>query len=1350
MSPGWWRCPPTLPSGTSSFGSGYVVGPGLVLTARHLVCGDDGTLHQEVVIRTVTDGTLLRCQVAWAGRADLDAALLRCDGLMPLAEPVRWGQLVASDAADVQAAGFPRSMEQPGGLREVESLRGQVSPGTGVLGGRLYVDVTGARPRAGLWNGMCGAAVQCGSLLVGVVAWNVLAFDGGRLAAEPVTRLFDDPGFRALVGEDVAVEAAELAAPRLRIPAQGPADLLRAEFRTARFRSRTSELARLAAWCDGPGVGVRLLTGPGGQGKTRLALELTGQLSAAREWVSQEWHATAKFRSRIRTPLLIWVDYAETRPAQVQELILAALSEPRHVRIRVLLIARSADDWWDRLRISDAQLEMALRGTIVDELAPLENTPAGRQQAFSEAVQDYARSLETMYDCPHVTPTDITVPDLRDSRFASALRLQMTALATLLDGSYNGTVPPEAVILTHEERYWQRAATEHGLNLTRDTLRCGVTAAALCGAASQAQAVAILSHVPGLRDQTEDVRLRAARWLRDLYQPLADPLRSEPRPERYWGSLQPDLLAEHLAASVVDAVPDFLPGLLSDCTPEQGQQALTVLARAAGSRPGMAAPLTDLLAQLPDLAPAAVIGSTRSGHPAPLITALTVLADSHGLPASLLSAVFDVIPEQTRALNGLAIAITRHLVATFERLAEASPDTYLADVAVWQNNLPVRLADAGQQEKALAAIERAVTVYERLAEATPGVYLPSLARSLNNLSVRLGAVGQREEAVAAIRRAVAIREQLALASPGGYRPDLATSLNNLSVLLADVGQREEALAAIQRATAIREQLAAADPDAYLPDLAASLNNLSLRLGAMGRVEEGLAASRRTVTIHEQLADESPDAYLADLARALTNLSALLAEAGQRDEALSEIQRAVEVYEQLAEAIPDAYLPKLASSLDNLSVLLSRVGRQEKGLAVSRRTVAIWEQLAGASPDAYLRNLAAALNNLSNRLGSAGQRQDGLAAGQRAAGIYEQLAKASPDAYLPDLAKLLANLSAWLGDAGRMTEAVAAGQRAVTIGEQLTAADSVVYLPGLAASLNNLSNQLSKAGRLEEALEPIQRAAGINEQLAKAMPDAYVPELASSLNNLSLRLGDAGRQEEALAAIQRAAGIYGRLAEAKPDVYRPGFASSLNNLSVRLGDAGRREEALTAIQRAVAIREELTAISPEVYRPDLATSLNNLAQRLAEAGHWEKALAAMQRVLEIYEPLAEASPDAYLPALAMSLNNLSVLLGITKRQGEALAAIQGAVTIRRKLAERYPEAFEPDLALSLVALADQLFAAGEYVAAMESLINAAGLAERRNRQDLVSRVVQRLRQAHQRQPAVVAAEYERLTGGPWPS
>jgi tetratricopeptide (TPR) repeat protein len=456
----------------------------------------------------------------------------------------------------------------------------------------------------------------------------------------------------------------------------------------------------------------------------------------------------------------------------------------------------------------------------------------------------------------------------------------MTALATLLDGYYNGTVPPEAVILTHEERYWRRTAMEHGLNLTRDTLRCGVTAAALCGAANQAQAVAILSHVPGLHDRTEDVRLRAAYWLRDLYQPLADPPRSEPGPERYWGSLQPDLLAEHLAASVVDARPDFLPRLLSDCTPEQGQQALTVLARAAGSRPGMAAPLTDLLAQLPDLAPAAVIGSARSGHPAPLITALTALVDSHRLPASLLSAVFDVIPEQTRALNGLAIAISRYLVATFERLAKASPDTYLADVAVWQTNLSVRLADAGQQEKALAAIERAVTIYERLAEATPDAYLPRLASSLDNLSVLLSKVGRQEKGLAVSRRTVAIWEQLAGASPNTYLPNLAAALSNLSNRLGSAGQRQDGLAAGQRATGIYEQLAKARPDAYLPSLAKSLANLSGWLGDAGRMTEALAAIQRAVTIRRKLAERYPEAFEPDLALSLVALADRLVAAGE--------------------------------------------------------------------------------------------------------------------------------------------------------------------------------------------------------------------------------------------------------------------------------------------------------------------------------------------------------------------------------------------------------------------------------------------------------------------------------------
>ena len=97
----------------------------------------------------------------------------------------------------------------------------------------------------------------------------------------------------------------------------------------------------------------------------------------------------------------------------------------------------------------------------------------------------------------------------------------MTALATLLGGGMD-SAGPEDVILTHEARYWRRTAGEHRLHVHKQTLQCAVAASALFGAADQNEAMALLARVPGLQDQSEDVRLRAARWLRDLYPPPAD------------------------------------------------------------------------------------------------------------------------------------------------------------------------------------------------------------------------------------------------------------------------------------------------------------------------------------------------------------------------------------------------------------------------------------------------------------------------------------------------------------------------------------------------------------------------------------------------------------------------------------------------------------------------------------------------------------------------------------------------------------------------------------------------------------------------------------------------------------
>ena len=133
----------------------------------------------------------------------------------------------------------------------------------------------------------------------------------------------------------------------------GPAHLLEPGLGMVPFTGRAGELEALEGWCLAPQGGlVRLMTGGGGAGKTRLALELRTRMTgrgwrcvavdegAERDVVPLERAAAPRAR------LLLVVDYAEAR-AGLEELLKAAVRDAG--RVRVLLLARHAGDWWQRL-----------------------------------------------------------------------------------------------------------------------------------------------------------------------------------------------------------------------------------------------------------------------------------------------------------------------------------------------------------------------------------------------------------------------------------------------------------------------------------------------------------------------------------------------------------------------------------------------------------------------------------------------------------------------------------------------------------------------------------------------------------------------------------------------------------------------------------------------------------------------------------------------------------------------------------------------------------------------------------------------------------------------------------------
>ncbi|MBH1935215.1 NACHT domain-containing protein [Streptomyces sp. AV19] len=185
-------------------GSGYLLTPGVVLTAAHVV-GECATP------RVIVPGGAgpVPCRVAWA-RDDArrcDTALLVADrGVVPDEvaagfEPLVWGRAYDLRAwPGAQAIGYPQVQRDGYGELDTEQLVGTLKPGSGLLGGRYVLDCGGGAPEppaggGSPWAGMSGAAVFVDGLLAGVVDADPGGWRHGRLTVTPSAALWSDFGF---------------------------------------------------------------------------------------------------------------------------------------------------------------------------------------------------------------------------------------------------------------------------------------------------------------------------------------------------------------------------------------------------------------------------------------------------------------------------------------------------------------------------------------------------------------------------------------------------------------------------------------------------------------------------------------------------------------------------------------------------------------------------------------------------------------------------------------------------------------------------------------------------------------------------------------------------------------------------------------------------------------------------------------------------------------------------------------------------------------------------------------------------------------------------------------------------
>lgn len=226
-------------------------------------------------------------------------------------------------------------------------------------------------------------------------------------------------------------------------------------------------------------MGARLIHAVGGMGKTRLVIELCKRMRAAgwRAGFVSKSIAVDRFATLVgsKQPVLAVIDYAESR-GQLRELMAVAAAwrgERSKRKLRLVLLARNADDWWTDLLRSDGPVKDLLSEEEPRHLAAV---ATDREALFREAVRAFAKAR-------HKAAPECAVPSLSDVRYERALYVHMAALAVVEGREVKADALMEDT-LDHEERFWREPLRElgsMGARVALEELRRAVSALTLIG-----------------------------------------------------------------------------------------------------------------------------------------------------------------------------------------------------------------------------------------------------------------------------------------------------------------------------------------------------------------------------------------------------------------------------------------------------------------------------------------------------------------------------------------------------------------------------------------------------------------------------------------------------------------------------------------------------------------------------------------------------------------------------------------------------------------------------------------------------------------------------------------------------
>jgi tetratricopeptide (TPR) repeat protein len=278
------------------------------------------------------------------------------------------------------------------------------------------------------------------------------------------------------------------------------------------------------------------------------------------------------------------------------------------------------------------------------------------------------------------------------------------------------------------------------------------------------------------------------------------------------------------------------------------------------------------------------------------------------------------------------------------KLSQSNP-AFLPDLASALNNLGIRYSELGRREEALQPTEEAVHMRRELSQSNPA-FLPDLAMALNNLGIRYSKLGRPEEALKPAKEAVSINRELSQSNPA-FLPGLASALNNLGAHYSNLGRLEEALRPTEEAVGFYRELSQSNL-AFLPDLASALNNLGAHYSNLGRREETLKPAEEAVGIYRELSKSNP-AFLPNLATSLGSYGSVQRQAGEPSAARDSVREGLAMLLPLLQVYRDAFHPLAQDLAGEYFDTLGQLGQeQDPELMAAYAAVFADDQEAGAT------------------------------------------------------------------------------------------------------------------------------------------------------------------------------------------------------------------------------------------------------------------------------------------------------------------------------------------------------------------------------------------------------------------